>query len=151
MTPGEHMSERMTAEELLKLCDEVTTPMACLGPYKWADAAVTLATALRPHLRSQTPPQAQAVTLPTENEIVGAMCVKSTGYDAGIDTASLYASAKNILALLKPAPTVTPLTEEERAAVDLNLRGLHSHFSAKIMARALKRLSASPTVPKGEA
>ncbi len=97
----------MTAEELLKLCDEMIAENHQVGG--WSRNA-TVARALRDHLRaSQTPPQAQTVTREQiESALQQARVDWFNSESLDRDRRTEY-EVNAILALLteKPAPTPT--------------------------------------------
>jgi hypothetical protein len=161
----------MTNEELAKIEKRLMQPVCTTMTdreimkrliFMQQDCAALLA-----HLRaSQTPPQAV-----TEDELARTAC-KAYGYvwsalpekwvrdmpQPAADKAEWRVVARDILALLaeKPAPTPTPLTEEERYDLETAKRDrvLGYDTSSRIVARLIAiidRLSASPTAPKGEA
>jgi hypothetical protein len=120
------MSERMTAEELLKRCDDAER-YAKYNDGEAFNCALDLARALRPLITEKPAPTVTPLTLTEEERALAKEAATITDDDAG-----LTARALRLLGAHNTADEIKKLVTA------------HGRLG-----RALERLSASPTAPKG--
>jgi hypothetical protein len=158
------MSERMTSDELLET--HCTVPIENVEPGTFAMRdwignktnhwlTYRQCSEFLAHLRaSQTPPQ--AVT----REQMKAFCRARNKLSTNAEAENFADCVTDFLASLadKPAPTPTPMTEEEQRLLD-DVRDANEDDptcpvepeDAMGLVAIIERLSSSPTAPKGEA
>lgn len=162
-SPGVHMSERMTAEELAEI--ERRHETCAPRPYNHCDdpdhgwRAHLDRAALLAHIRaSQTPPHAVTATLTVAERGILEALRRADSAPSWLDPSGIVAlidrlvDANGILARLLAAEKPAPMTEEEREALRLAKDGIRSCAfinapTAQILVNAIERLSASPTAP----